>query len=133
MSDIKEAIHTFISEYDKGFHSIVAVKENKIIGLVSWLMHGLPKHGLFKLDRICILVQSRGSGIGSKIVHKLIEDAKVFYDHYGENIRKLYLLTHEDNITAHCFYEKIGFRHETTLKGHYYKEKDERVYSIFYK
>jgi len=132
MSDINEAINSFLSELEKDFHYIVAVQENKIIGLVSWLMHGLPKHGLFELDRICILPQSRGNGIGSKLVDELVEDAKVFYDHHGESIRKLYLLTHEDNMAAHGFYEKIGFKHETTLKSHYYKEKDERVYSIFF-
>jgi RimJ/RimL family protein N-acetyltransferase len=49
-----------------------------------------------------------------------------------EDIRKLYLLTHEDNKNAHAFYEKIGFEHETTLKDHYYDNKDERVYSMFF-
>jgi len=51
----------------------------------------------------------------------------------GENIRKLYLLTHEDNIDAHIFYEKVGFVHETTLKDHYYKDQNERVYSKFFR
>jgi len=41
-------------------------------------------------------------------------------------------LTHEDNTSAHIFYEKVGFTHETTLTGHYYDDKDERVYSIFF-
>ena len=30
------------------------------------------------------------------------------------------------------FYEKIGLKHETTLKQHYYKDKDEWVYSMFF-
>ena len=44
---------------------------------MTWLVHGLPKHGLFELDRICILGKSRGKGIGKKLVNALIEDAKV--------------------------------------------------------
>ena len=132
MSDLNEAINAFSSELEKDFHYIVAVEEDKIIGLTTWLMHGLPKHGLFELDRICILSESRGKGIGSQLVDKLVDDAKGWYREQGESIRKLYLLTHEDNLNAHIFYEKIGFKHETTLESHYYGEKDERVYSMFF-
>ena len=61
----------------------------------------------------------------------LIEDAKGWYMDRNEKARKLYLLTHEDNTNAHLFYEKVGFKHETTLKDHYYKNQDERVHYIF--
>ena len=132
MNDLSEAINAFLSEVDKGFHYIVALEKDKIIGLVTWLMHGLPKHGLFELDRICILSESRGKGIGSKLVNKLVDDANGWYKEHGGSIRKLYLLTHEDNFNAHIFYEKIGFKHESTLESHYYKGKDERVYSMFF-
>ena len=132
MNDLNEAINAFSSELEKDFHYIVAVEEDKIIGLITWLMHGLPKHGLFELDRICILSESRGKGVGSQLVDKLVDDAKGWYRQQGESIRKLYLLTHEDNKNAHIFYEKTGFKHETTLESHYYVEKDERVYSMFF-
>ena len=94
----------------------------------TWL---IPKHGLFELDRICILGNSRGKGIGKKLVDALIEDARGWCMDRNEKARKLYLLTHEDNTNAHSFYEKVGFKHETTLKDHYYKNQDERVYTIF--
>ena len=132
MNDLSEAINAFSSELEKDFHYIVAVEEDKIIGLVTWLMHGLPKHGLFELDRICILSESRGKGVGSKLINELVDDAKDWYKKHGGSIRKLYLLTHEDNLNAHIFYEKTGFKHETTLERHYYEEKDERVYSMFF-
>ena len=32
----------------------------------------------------------------------------------------------------HKFYEKLGFKHETTLKQHYYSDKDEFIYSLFF-
>ena len=132
MSDLNEAINAFLSELEKDFHYIVAVENGKIIGLVTWFMHGLPKHGLFELDRICILSASRGKGVGIMLVDRLVDDARKWYNKMDEDIRKLYLLTHEDNINAHAFYEKIGFEHETTLKDHYYDNKDERVYSMFF-
>ena len=132
MGDLNEAINVFLSELEKDFHYIVAVENGKIIGLVTWLMHGLPKHGLVELDRICILSASRGKGVGIMLVDRLVDDARKWYNKMDEDIRKLYLLTHEDNINAHAFYEKIGFEHETTLKDHYYDNKDERVYSMFF-
>jgi len=54
MDDIEEAIHAYETELEKGYHYIVALENEKIIGLVTWLIHGLPKHGLFELDRICL-------------------------------------------------------------------------------
>ena len=132
MNDVDEAIQSFNNELDKDFHYIVVEEDGKIIGLVTWLMHGLPKHGLFELDRICILSEARGKGVGKKLVDKLIDNASKWYDKEGEKIRKLYLLTHEDNKNAHSFYEKVGFSHETTLKDHYYKDQDERVYVMFF-
>ena len=133
MKDANEAAKAFISEIEKDFHYIVAVQNDVIIGLVTWLCHGLPKHGLFELDRICLLSESRGKGIGKGLIEELIIDADKWYKTMGGNIRKLYLLTHEDNVDAHIFYEKVGFDHETTLEDHYYKNKNERVYSKFFK
>ena len=133
MKDANEASEAFISEIEKDFHYIVALQDDVIIGLVTWLSHGLPKHGLFELDRICLLSETRGKGVGRDLVNELIIDADKWYKSNGESIRKLYLLTHEDNSDAHAFYEKVGFVHETTLKDHYYKRQNERVYSKFFK
>ena len=133
MKDANEASEAFILEMEKDFHYIVAIQYNIIIGLVTWLSHGLPKHGLFELDRICLLSEARGKGVGKGLINELITDADEWYKSMGENIRKLYLLTHENNVDAHIFYEKVGFDHETTLKDHYYKNQNERVYSQFFK
>ena len=131
MVDKEEALKVFRNELEKEFYYLVAINNNKILGLVTWLVHGLPKHGLFELDRICILGAFRGMGIGKKLVDALIVDAKEWYTNNNEKARKLYLLTHENNINAHLFYERIGFKHETTLKDHYYRNQDERVYTVF--
>ena len=133
MSDHQEARSTFFNELNKDFHYLVALKNDKVIGLVTWITHGLPKHGLFELDRICILSNARGMGVGKKLLNSLIKNAENWYKHRDERARKLYLLTHEENKSAHMFYEKVGFIHETTLKDHYYTDQDERVYSIFLK
>ena len=132
MDSLEEAKQTFLDEKNKGFHYIVAEDDGKIVGLITWLVHGLPKHGLCELDRICLLTECRGKGIGKQLFEALIKDADEFYKKNNSKLRKLYLLCHETNKEAHKFYEKMGLKHETTLREHYYKDKDEFVFSMFF-
>lgn len=132
IKDLKEGINTFNNEIKKQHNYTVAEDNGKIMGIVTWLMHGLPKHQLCELDRIAVLPEYRGKGVAKQLFNALIKDAKAFYKKNNSKLRKMYLLTHADNIRAHKFYEKLGFKHETTLKRHYYKDKDEFVYSMFF-
>ncbi len=132
MENIDEASGAFLTEVSKDYKYILAIENGMIVGLVTWLIHGLPKHGLFELDRICVLSKSRGKGVGKILVNSLIDNARKWYKKNNSEIRKLYLLTHEDNILAQVFYEKVGFHHESTLENHYYNNKNEKLYSIFF-
>ena len=132
IKDLSEGLNVFKSEAEKNHNYIVAEEKGKIIGIVTWLMHGLPKHQLCELDRIAVLPEYRGKGVSRKLFEALIKHAKSFYKKNRSKLRKMYLLTHADNARAHKFYEKLGFKHETTLREHYYKGKDEYVYSMFF-
>ena len=132
IKDLKEGICVFKNETKKFHNYIVAEDKEKIIGIVTWVMHGLPKHQLCELDRIAVLPEYRGKGVAKELFKGLARDANAFYKKNKSRLRKLYLLTHADNARAQKFYEKLGFRHETTLKQHYYKDKDEYVYSVFF-
>ena len=128
----KEAIGIYKTELRKLHNYIVAEDNGKITGIVTWLIHGLPRHQLAELDRIAVLPEYMGKGVAQNLFKALIKDSKTFYKKNNTNLRKLYLLTHADNKRAHKFYEKIGFKHETTLKQHYYRNRDEYVFSIFF-
>ena len=132
IKDLKEGIDTFKNEIKKQHHYIVAEKKGKIIGIVTWLMHGLPKHQLCELDRIAVLPEYRGKGLARQLFNALIKNSKAFYKKNKSKLRKLYLLTHAGNKRAQRFYEKLGFKYETTLKQHYYSDQDEYVYSMFF-
>jgi ribosomal protein S18 acetylase RimI-like enzyme len=132
IKDMKEGISIFKYEIKKHHNYIVAEENNKIVGIVTWVPHGLPKHQLCELDRIAVIPQYRGKGVAKHLLKTLITNADAYYQKKKSKLRKLYLLTHSDNKRAHKFYEKLGFKKETTLKEHYYKSKDEFVYSIFF-
>jgi len=129
---LEEGINIFKAETKKFHNYMVAEEGSKIVGLVTWVVHGLPKHQLCELDRIAVLPQYRGTGVANKLFEALIKESKSYFKKNKSKLRKLYLLTHADNIRAHKFYEKLGFKHEATLKEHYYKNKDEFVYSVFF-
>jgi ribosomal protein S18 acetylase RimI-like enzyme len=133
IDSLDEGIKAFATELKNGVNYIVAEDNGKIVGLTTWVMHGLPKHGLFELDRIAVLPKVMGKGIAKELFRELINDAKKEYEKDGKKIRKLFLLTHASNQRAHSFYEKMGMKHEATLPKHYYDKEDEWVYSIFIK
>ncbi|MEK6891932.1 MAG: GNAT family N-acetyltransferase [Nanoarchaeota archaeon] len=132
VKNLNEGINVFKSESAKQQVYVVAEDKGKIIGIATWIMHGLPKHQLAELDRIAVLPEYRGHGIAKPLFDALLKDAKEFYKKNKSKLRKMYVLTHYDNVRAHRFYEKLGFTHETTLKAHYYENKDEYVYSRFF-
>jgi len=127
-----EGVAVFKNETKKSHNYIVAEEKGKIIGITTWIMHGLPKHQLCELDRIAVLPEYRGKGVSKKLFDALVKDARSFYKKNNSKLRKLYLLTHAGNKRAQKFYEKLGFKHETILKQHYYKDVDEYVYSMFF-
>ena len=132
IDSIKEGVNTFKEEVQKKYNYIVADDDGRIAGITTWQMHGLPKHQLCELDRIAVLPEYRGKGVAQSLFKALINDANKEYGKHGFKLRKLYILCHADNKRAHSFYKKMGMKHETTLKSHYYKGKDEFVFSRFF-
>ena len=131
IDNVNEGKQVFENEISRGMNYIVAEDKGNIVGITTWYMHGLPKHGLLELDRIAVLPEYRGKGIAKGLFHGLITEASEEYKINKSKLRKLYLLTHASNKRAHKFYEKMGLTHETTLKKHYYNKEDECVYSMF--
>ncbi|MFC1704914.1 GNAT family N-acetyltransferase [Nanoarchaeota archaeon] len=133
ISSLKEGLLAVNCETQrKGFIYIIAEKDGKIAGLTTWRMHGLPKHELAELDRIVVLDEYRRQGIGTKLFNALVKDVKKSFKKHGKKLRKLFLLSHEDNEDAHIMYRKLGLVAETILRDHYYKNRPETVFSKFF-
>jgi len=142
IKSVEEGIAVFKNEINKGSNYIVAVDNKfnqkineklseKIIGIISWIVKGLPKHELIELDRIAVLPEYKGKGIAIKLFQFLKKDSTNFYKSKGCKLRKVYLCVHAKNLRAQSFYEKIGFKYEAILKNHYYDGVDEMIFSMF--
>lgn len=131
IESVEEGEAAFWEERGRGIRYLVAVQEGRILGLTTWLAHGLPKHGLAELDRIAVLPELRGRGIVAALFQALLADADAHYRRHGHFLRKLFLMTHADNLRAQAFYRKVGFAAEATLKDHFYQGKNEIVMSLF--
>ena len=132
IESVEEGIEVFRNEKKKEWNFIIAEAEGKVIGLVSWAMKGLPRHGLIELDRIAVLPEFRGTGIAKKLFDSVGENAKEFFSSKQSRLRKLFLFTHEDNERAISFYKKMGMEKDAVLKDHYYKGKNELVLRKFF-
>lgn len=99
------ATHTFLSEDD-----IISIKSQVIEGVkqVSKLLCVRDKKGIikafmgihdFKIEMLFVSNESRGKGIGKRLIEHAIEDLKVNY-----------VDVNEQNPQAVGFYEHIGFQ-----------------------
>lgn len=131
IASVEEGEAAFREELGRGIRYLVAVEDGRVRGLTSWAPHGLPKHGLAELDRIAVSPELRGRGVAERLFQALLADTDAHYRAHGHRLRKLFLMTHADNLKAQAFYRKMGLQAEATLKDHFYKGKDEIVMSLF--
>lgn len=133
IKNAREGEKVFLNEIKKGHTYLVAKERDKIIGLVTYLVHGRAKHGLAELYHIVVLPEHRGSGAAKRLYAALEKELKQEYKRMGGKLRKLFLTTRFSNARAQKFYKKMGLKFETKLKSHFYKGKDEYIFSKFYR
>jgi len=97
--------------------------DGDVVGHINYIKHGNPYDGLIEIYEFEVDVEFRGKGVAKEMFNYLIK---------SEELRKLFLLTHKDNIRAQKFYEKMGMIKETELKQHWHKDEDEFIYSRFF-
>ena len=82
IQSIKEGVAVFRNETAKSHYYVVAEDNGRVVGIATWLMHGLPKHQLCELDRIAVLPEYRGKGAARLLFEALVKDAKEFYKNF---------------------------------------------------
>lgn len=98
-SKIESIYKEFISQ--KNIFCLVAISEKKVIGFGSIFFYQRVRGGKQAIiEDLIVSKDFRGLGIGSKILRKLISEAK---------IQKCFKISLESNIDSEDFYFKEGF------------------------
>ena len=127
----EEAISTFKKEFAKGHNFLVAIDKDKIVGIASWMRHGMLKHQLAWMNRFASLKDTPFE-IGEELFSKIVQDADHTFKDNGSKLRKIFVFCHTSNKNMKTFYEKIGLVNEAVLKDHFYKGEEEIIYSMFF-
>lgn len=131
IKDAEEAISTFKKEFIKGHNFIVAIENGDIVGVASWMRHGLPKHQLAWLNRFAFL-KDVPFETAEELFSTLVQDADKTFKEQDAKLRKIFVFCHMSNEKMKKFYEKLGLVKEAVLKDHFYKGEDELIYSMFF-
>ncbi len=93
------------SLYDNNFYGIVAVEDNKVVGvLISRLINRLAKKkNILFIDDLIVNEKYRNAGIGKVLIQNAMEYA------VNKDCESLELTSLISNINAHRFYENNGF------------------------
>ncbi|MBU3918342.1 GNAT family N-acetyltransferase [Patescibacteria group bacterium] len=97
------------------FNTIIAQEDNKIVGLIQWIVKEDPNQGVVELEELFVNPDFRSQGIGKKLVEKVLEIIKTFYIDNNLTLRKVILYVKEDNKQARAIYEKFGFKENSNI------------------
>ncbi|BAK72940.1 GNAT family N-acetyltransferase [Arcobacter sp. L] len=105
-----KALETIIKDEKVG-HIIVCEIENEIVAMVNLLYSISTALGnrVVILEDMIVSSKCRDKNIGSKLLDFAKEFAK------SQGIKRITLLTDNDNFKAHNFYEKNGFRKSSMI------------------
>ena len=131
IASVKEGREIFLKERKKD-NFIIAEEKGKLYGLISWDMHGLPKHQLVRIERICITPIKKQDDLAKGLLTAATQDADKHFKKMNLKLRKMYAMVHSSNKKLKNFYKKMGFVEESKLKDHYYKGEDEFILSMFF-
>lgn len=73
-------------------------------------MEGFPSSGMAELEKIYILPQHKGKGIGRKVMKLIIDICK------SRAMEHLFLCVIDTNYAAQAFYEKLGFTFHSKIR-----------------
>ncbi len=121
-----------VDELDRGDRYYLAEQNGTPVGVMTWRQQGEIRHGLAEVYHIGVIPEVQGDGVAPQLFTYVVERIQEYYDERDGSLRKLFLLTHEDNERAQGFYEKMGMEHEATLPDHFHDDLDEHVYARYF-
>lgn len=99
-------------------HYVVAVSGSVVYGFVSWRTWFEPRHRLAELVHIGVLPDHVIPGLAKQLVTHMEEQVHAHYRQLGySGVRKMFLLTHMENLMARGFYKRCGYQAVVDQQG----------------
>jgi ribosomal protein S18 acetylase RimI-like enzyme len=114
-------------------HTVVAEEDNKIIGILQWLVKEDPRAGVAELEEVNVLETHRGKGVGTSLIRQSTEVIKKYFNQHGIRPRIVYLFVSEENGPARSLYEKCDFKQVSNVANLFSDKSTELVYLFSYK
>jgi ribosomal protein S18 acetylase RimI-like enzyme len=126
----REEASWFVRSFFDYHHIKVVRAEEKVIGAVFWNVVEEKHHGLAEIADIWIDEGFRRRGLGERLLRRIIEDMKQFFEKSGDVLRKVLVTTGDDNEAAKKLYEKVGLERSAVLVDLFAKGEKELVYIL---
>ncbi len=108
--------------------SLVVMKNNKIIGGITWSIKEGINSGMVEIFQMSILKDFRGQGYGSILVDNCLTDIEEFYRLRNTPLQRVYIIITESNIIGRNLYRNKGFYIATSLMHHRFNSRMDLLY-----
>ena len=116
--------------YIKYNHTTIAKDDEKIIGIIQWLIKEDPSLGVIEIEEVNVIMSYQKQGIGSKMMEFTINSIKKYFEDNKLYLRKIYLFVSESNLGARKFYEKFGFKKSAQINNLFSDYENELFYIL---
>ena len=126
-SNLNDAAGMIDEELAQGHRYIIASTGQQMAGFVSWRSWGRPRHRLVELYHIGVDLQNpNAKGVGRQLIEEMERDIQARYRSYGlPGARKIFILTHADNLRAQNLYLRCGYEQQAVLPNFFRTGVDE--------
>lgn len=106
-----------LTENPDSVYYLVAIVDDRIIGMVDVVTFHRPRRKHAGVIGICVHEEWQGKGVGKELMHAIINLADNWL-----NLTRLELEVYADNEAAIRLYERFGFEVEGTLRQHAFRD-----------
>ncbi len=100
---------TFAEDLINHFKTLLALKNSKLCGTLTWDTRGGYDDGVVELVGLGVNREFQRQGIASRLIDIMIEEATRFYSERSYALRVIILFMEGKNEDARKFYSQIGF------------------------
>ncbi len=111
-------------------NTLIAIKNNQLIGIIQWKIKEDPNLGVAEFEEIFVLKEYRGKGVGSALLKSSIQAVKEFFKKIGIKSRRIYLFVNENNKNAIQLYKKFNFKYVSNLGNLFSDTHNELFYTL---